>query len=280
MSSEIDKTANFTAYEEVDLLANFSSHDEIIAHRRRRMEKYNPAANFIANQLTNRDAKLSVVEIGSGNSALLYKLARQGILKHGVGIESSKSRFDFAEQWKADDGYDVVENVNDNFASVALDCGAYDLYVVIDNTFTYLYPEHSAYPDLLLQSAYTALRPGGSILLDFINYTRLEPGIELRQWHALHEDDPFSYGLYSTKIADGINTTALTYIRRNGGSPTGWVEYSKIYSLAELTELMNIHGFKVSEVFSDFNRARYDAERSERMVVLATRDGEDLTGTN
>jgi len=116
---------------------------------------------------------------------------------------------------------------------------------------------------------------GGRILLDFINYARCDPDVELQQWNAFPKLDPFSYGLYSAKISNGINTTESIFIRRDGGGESRKLELSKVYSLAELNELLSDCGFRVSEVFSGFNEEPYQAESSERLVVVAVKTVDD-----
>ena len=126
--------------------------------------------NFIEKRSEGVPANLNVIEVGSGSSALLYALAQKNLLKYGLGIELSKTRFDFAELWKSDDGYHTVENLNRNFADIDLPQLTFDWFIAIDNFFTYLDPENSAYPEQLLQCAFKALRRGGRILLDFFNF--------------------------------------------------------------------------------------------------------------
>jgi len=162
MPQLIDGCPNIRAYEAIEAIDNFSSFEEIVAYRKRRIERYAPVGTFIAKRSGNPTSKLSVVEVGSGSSALLYGMARENRLKHAVGIELSRSRFDFAERWKSDDGYRVVQNVNQNFVCVDLQQEAFDWFIVIDNTFTYLYPENATYPNELLRRAFKALRGGGA----------------------------------------------------------------------------------------------------------------------
>lgn len=271
MSSLIDGSSNVRAYEKIEAIDNFSSFEEIVAYRKGRIDRYASVAQFIAASSRNQSPKLSVVEVGSGSSALLYRLAQENKLRNAVAIELSKSRHIFAEQWKSDDGYDNVKNVNENFVRVDLEPDAFDWFVVIDNTFTYLYPEDSTYPDELLRRAFKALRPEGRILLDFINYAKREPEIEIRLWNAFPELDPFAYGLYSTRISNGINATESIFIRRGDGSESRKMEFSKVYSLNDLQLLLNKCGFLVSEVFSGFEEEPYKAEFSERLVVVATK---------
>lgn len=265
---QIDKIINIKAYNSIEALGNFSSPEEIAAYRARRKARCAPVASFIAQRMAKHADKCSVAEVGSGSSALLYQLASEGILEKAVGIELSTSRFDFAEKWKADEHHSCVTNINQDFSSVELAPDGFDWFIVSDNTFTYLYPEDPAYPGLLLQRAFTALRKGGRILLDFINYDRRTPNIEIQQWNIFPKSDPFAYGLYSHRIAAGINTTESIFIKRDGEGQERKLELSKVYSLDDISRLLSASGFRVTEAFAGFTGETYQRDVSERLVVV------------
>lgn len=281
MSRLMDGSVNFKAYDAVEAIDNFSSEEEIAAYRKRRIDRYAPVVSFITKRSPPLPSSgLSVVEVGSGSSALLYALAEKACLGNAVGIELSRSRFEFAEGWKADAGYDVVRNVNQNFIDVDLAREAFDWFVVIDNTFTYLHPEDQTYPGKLLQRAFASLRDGGCLLLDFINYAKRDPDVEMRQWNAFPKTDPFSYALYSTRISDGINITETIFIKRDGGAESIKVELSKVYGLADLESLLGDNGFRVSEVYSGFEVQPYQEKLSERLLVVAVKSSDAGHGTS
>jgi hypothetical protein len=159
-----------------------------------------------------------------------------------------------------------------DFASVDLAPASFDWFIVIDNTFTYLYPEDPTYPTQLLRRASAALRQGGRILLDFINYASRKYEMASRNWHEFPLLDPFRYGLYQTEIVDGICITESRFIRRDGGEESRKLELSKAYSLADIRELLAGCGFRVFQVFAGFGGEVYHADSSERLLVVATKD--------
>lgn len=268
MTRPSQRNLNLSAYEGAESLSNFGTREEIDAYRNSRLLKYRSATDF----LIKRSAHLpvSVFEVGSGSSALLYVLARGKVLKSGVGIELSRSRFEFAELWKSDDGYEAVTNYNRNFAAVELQRAAFDWCIVIDNTFTYLHPEDPEYPRQLLRQAFSALNEGGRVLLDFINYARRTPGTDYRDWTAFAALDPFSYGLYSHRIDSGVNCSESIFIKREGGESRK-KELSKVYALEELGHLLGECGFEIKEAFASFDEAPYVASSSDRLVVVAAK---------
>jgi SAM-dependent methyltransferase len=269
MSHLVEVSTNLKAYDKVEALNNFVSKEEILAYRNKRITWYQNIKNFIVKRSVKVIRELNVVEVGSGSSALLYTIAKENLLKYGVGIELSRSRFEFAELWKSDDGYKMVENINANFAEVDLPKSTFDWYVVVDNTFTYLYPEDPCYPEQMLRQAFTSLQEGGHILIYIFNYAKRKPGIEMQQWNAFSASDPFSYGLYSNLIENDINTLKTIFIKRDGSEDQVKIDISKVYSLDQLSTLLTNNGFVVEEVFATFDEQPFLAGESERLLIVA-----------
>lgn len=257
---------NIQAYNSVELLENFGSKQAIEDYRSLRMQRYNNHTNFILKR--SKNSAISVLEVGSGSSVLLYSLAERNRLQKGIGIELSQSRSFFADQWKKDAGYTMVENVNANFVDIEMGKSVLDWFIIIDNTFTYLFPENEEYPLILLEKAYAALKSGGLFLIDFINYAKRIPDVEYKQWSAFSLTDPFSYGLYLNKIENGINRSESIFIKRDG-TESKKVELCKVYTLEDITGLLESKGFLVEEVFSSFDETAFMPESSDRMLVLA-----------
>ena len=257
---------NLHAYNSIELLSAYKTKESLQEYRNSRIIRYQAHANFILNR--SKSNPVSIIEIGSGSSVLLYMIAQKNILTKGIGIELSKSRYEFAEQWKKDDGYEMVENINKNFVDVEIGNKIWDWFIVIDNTFTYLSPEDENYPSLLLKKAFDGLKEGGRIIIDFINYARRMQDIEYKSWSAFASNDPFSYGLYSNKITNGINRSESIFIKRDG-SESKKIEFSKVYSLEQLNILLSKHGFIVDEVLATFDEQTFNDNESERLLVVA-----------
>lgn len=122
----INEEVNLRAYKDVESLENFKDRGEIMAYRRKRLQRQRPICEFLLR--FSEEKHLSVVEIGSGSSALLYALSATKMLKHGYGIEISRSRFDFAELWKSEENYTCVENSNSNFSETKMAASKYNWF--------------------------------------------------------------------------------------------------------------------------------------------------------
>ncbi len=261
----MSENVNRHAYVGIEQVSGYADRESLLEYRRGRLVKYAPVVDFL---VARSAAPISVVEIGSGSSALLYALAQAGRLHQGLGIELSPSRHEFAELWKQDDGVANVTNLNASFDECAMAAATWDWLVVVDNTFTYLAPEDAGYPAQLLRQAFAALKDDGRVLLDFINYARRVPGTDYRQWARYPDTDPYSFGLYSNKIEAGVNHCESIFIKRDGSE---WHkrEQSQVYPLAELAALLGSCGFVVQEVFAMFDGEAYVESESDRLLVVA-----------
>ena len=109
---------NFMAYSDVENLKTFKTHAEIENYRNQLLLRNKDYVDFFKVQSNN--VGLNVVEIGSGSSCLLYCMEQRCILREGLGIEPSLSRYKFAEKWKEDKGFSKVRNVNIEFIKIVL----------------------------------------------------------------------------------------------------------------------------------------------------------------
>ncbi len=115
------------------------------------------------------------------------------------------------------------------------------------------------------------MKPGGQLIIDFINYARRSHDVEYKLWSAFTENDPYSYGLYSNKITGGVNRSESIFIKRDG-SESKKTELSKVYSLEQLSTMLLQQGFAVEEVFATFDKQVFIGESSERLMVVAKKN--------
>jgi SAM-dependent methyltransferase len=262
---------NFQSYANIEAMENFSGPEEIQAYRQRRLDRYKDHITFIMeNCAAKTDGKgFRVMEVGSGNSGLLYALNLQIKGFQGYGVEISTSRWKFAEKWKADEKIGTVENINQNFSDVSADIRELNSFIVIDNTFSYLAPENAQYPQMLVRTAFERLQSGGTIVIDVINYDdRMKKGSETF-WTQFPDSDPFKYGLYSFDVVDQQTVvTKSVFIKRNLTEEVK-VDVSRFYRAQDLHELLKKEGFEVLGTYGSFKKENFDPVKSQRLVVLA-----------
>jgi len=262
---------NFSSYEEVEAIDNFVGAEELEAYRRERLSMYADHLSFFK-KLVRRPEGLRLVEVGSGSSVLLYALESEGLLDKAVGIELSTSRYQFAEQWKREKTFKRVENINADFSKVELDRAAYDCFVIVDNTFSYLCPENEAYPARLLQMAHNCLTAEGRLLIEINNYMPViaeigEEGISF--WKELPESNAFEYSLYRREYNRQKNILRVEgiYLSRQGEEKRK-SELSYVYNLENLGRLFNENGFAITGHYADFRCVPFAGDASKRLVVI------------
>ena len=100
---------NLNAYNGYEL---FYDYDEIKKYRQSKLDGSEKNLKFIKFFFKE---KINILELGSGNSKLLYNLNSKNMLNFGYGFEISNDRFNFAENWKKDLKINNVKNICDNF---------------------------------------------------------------------------------------------------------------------------------------------------------------------
>jgi SAM-dependent methyltransferase len=267
-----DGTANFSAYDQVEALSNYRTQEALRAYRLERLGKYAPYVAMLST-LGIADGEISVVDIGSGSSAFLYALEREGLLRAGVGIELSETRHAFAERWRHDEGFERVSNVRANFTDVPFGSGGYDLVSVLDDTYLYLRPESADYPTRLFETARRGLRPGGRLVLDFRNDVPAVAAMppEGRSFSLdLPETNTFASAFYRQAPSpdQGMLLNESRYVAPDGMETTK-VEITEVCDVPMLVQELRAAGFDAVTVFGDLSLAPFDELESLRAIVVA-----------
>ena len=113
------KNVNLNAYEGVESLSRFSDEDfkRYCTDKLASVEKH---IHFIKKHVIHSGYQGRVLEIGSGNGKLLFRLEQEGLLEKGFGYEVSQSRCLFAEKFKNHVNSKKVEIVNENFLQAGI----------------------------------------------------------------------------------------------------------------------------------------------------------------
>ena len=119
------KNVNLNAYEGVESLSRFSDEDfkRYCTDKLASVEKH---IHFIKKHVIQPGYQGRVLEIGSGNGKLLFRLEQEGLLEKGVGYEVSQSRCRFAEKFKNYVNSNKVKIVNEDFLQAEIIRGGGD----------------------------------------------------------------------------------------------------------------------------------------------------------
>jgi SAM-dependent methyltransferase len=268
-----DKNANLHSYDEVENLANFANGQEIELYRQERLNSVSDTANFIRKNIY-KSVPLSVLDIGSGSSCLLYRLKDERMLERGVGVELSKSRHAFAEKWKEAGHYREITNTNIDAREFQAAPGTFDLCTVLDHTFALFYPVDTAMPENMLKKIHALLKPQGILILEITLFAKANKIWEVTdnytEWTELPVTNKFRYALYSTTYdkKNDIIRAESRYLFRNNLQEKQKVEFYKKYDLSSLTEILKKFYFQINEIFENFQGKSFDPTVSERFLVV------------
>ena len=245
------KHQNLMAYD------GFELHDNILdvdAYKKNKLKEVQKNINFISKMF---DSKIKVLEAGSGNSKFLYGLSDIGLLKSGVGIEISKSRYEFAERWKDEGRYYNVTNINGNCLNVDLNgYGKFDLYYCSDVAFQFFEPTSENSDEILLKNVYKNLDKGGKIILELSGFEDIISNMvndKYKTWYEMDEPDPWQYMLWDCTYKNKILTKRKTFIKRNESVIDKSEVQLKIYSHKEIIDILNKCGFYNVEIVNGWN---------------------------
>lgn len=268
--NQTNSLINLSAYNGVESLTNYSNQQELEAYRNESLEFFSPVGKFIKENCGKE--KIRIIEIGSGNSSLLYWLDLNNVLEKGVAVEVSKTRHEFAELWRIEHGFQTVTNIHSDFTAVELGEDCCDMFVC-NGTFHLLKPVDNSYPEKLIATAFKALKKGGCLFLDIPNYyPRIKRMLnnELTFWVELPESNPFAYGLYKLiHFSDaGLLESESTYLSSDG-SKKSKKELACVYSVLEVKQLLLEAGFGRIDVFGSLDKEPFGQDVSQRMLILA-----------
>lgn len=257
---------NLSAYDSYEIFTDPESENNY------RLSKLNSCQKHI--DLINQEfdgKKVTILELGSGNSKVLINLNKHGLLNRGWGIEVSKSRFDFATKWLDDLKISNIENINDdliNFDYDSLD--ELDVCLCVDLCFQFLEPIQKESDELVLKKVYSKLKPGGKIILelDYCGYIITNLPYTKRVWEEFTEPDPWKYSLWNcdfdqqTKI---LNWNKTFISRENEYESTSI--YLKIYDKSDIESLLNKIGFKNIRIYQDWNYTPFSRQFDEFIII-------------
>ncbi len=193
---------NLSAYEGVESLSRFTD-DEFKVYCDDKLASVDKHIHFLKKHIVSSGSKIRVVEIGSGNGKLLFRMEEEGLLEYGFGYEVSKSRCEFANRFKAYVNSKKVEIRNENIFDMnplAFKSGVVDLVIGVDIVINLIGGMDIASIDNCIQLA-KRISDNGYVLFEFetfdteLNYIKLSEKSKYRTWKEFSKTDPFIYGL-------------------------------------------------------------------------------------
>jgi 2-polyprenyl-3-methyl-5-hydroxy-6-metoxy-1,4-benzoquinol methylase len=201
-----------------------------------------------------------ILDLCCGHGRHSIELARLGY--RVVGLDISEPSLELARANAAEAGV-KVDFLQGDMRRIPYQA-EFDLVVNLFTAFGYL--EKEAEDQKVLKAVATALRPGGSFLLDTINHAWLMRHFQPRDWRVfddgtvLLEDREFD-------LQTGQNKAAWTTVYSDGR------RYShsnsvRVYTLVEMKTMLTAAGLALRQVWGDFEGQPFGLDTA-RMILLA-----------
>ncbi len=255
---------NLLAYSNYEL---FESGQDLEKYRESKLDSVNKNLKFIEKHCGD---DLRVIEIGSGNSKLLYALDQKGLLNYGYGVEISNSRVNFANDWKKSLNNKNVYNYQDNILNVNFDyLGPANLIYCVDLAFQFIDPINSGSDKDLLRRIYTHLSPKGKLILELDTHKRLIDRMDnnnIKTWQEFNSPDPWKYLLWDCSLEEKHITINKTFIKRDFSETSESKVILKNYTRHDIISMMQKIGFKNCEVYEHWD-TEFDLLEDEFIVT-------------
>jgi SAM-dependent methyltransferase len=255
---------NNTSYDGFE--SSFSNKQES-AYRSSKLHDVQKNISLIKN---NYDKKITVLDIGSGNSKFLYALNNSSMLDYGYGIEISKSRHLFAEKWRKDLGINNVTNIHSDIFcldwSLLPKC---DLIYCPDMVFQFFEPINRGNGNLFLSKAYNKLKNGGKLIMELDTCDIILDSMsdnKIKLWREFDKSDPWRYMLWDCNYENNCMSIKKTFIKRDlskcSNSHVILYPYSRAKAISMLGKMhySNVH---IQEYWNTDN----DTEHDEFIII-------------
>lgn len=259
----------YNTFEGVEDLKNYVDKDALEKYRKEALTSFKKSSDFVKNLL--RGQKIKIIEVGSGNSSLLYNLEKEHILLEGIGIELAKTRHIFAEEWKQDKNFKNITNINEDFRNINFQKKYWNVFVC-NSTFQYF---NSDIATDLVKTAYSSLAKNGFLILDIPTYKSYEKKMKNNVYSFIKEmpiTNPFKYGLYelsrkSSSTNEFINISK--YFDQNGELKAEKSDRIYKWDKNKIISTLTRQNFSNIKVYGSFDKIPFDNQIHETMYITA-----------
>lgn len=257
---------NFTAFDEFEI---FSSKQEVEQYREFKINEVQKNISFVKNHF---DKKIDVLEIGSGNSKFLYGLEEIGLLNSGYGIDISKSRIDFANEWKSDLQIKNVYNIQGNVLELDMDgLPKFDLIYCVDMAFQLFDPANQGSDIKFLNSCYKKLKKGGKIVLELDNNKQILKSLHndnIKLWQEFDNADPWMYLLWDCNYDRQKSYLHIkkAFIKRDLSKISRNNICLRIYTHSDIISILDKLSFNNIQIYNYWNKEG-DMSDDEFLVI-------------
>ena len=197
-----------------------------------------------------------MLDLGCGNGRHSKWLSARGFDVTGIDLAASSIRF--AKKWESSNLRFYRKDMREPFGK-----NYFDHVFSFFTSFGYFKTSEEDHQVVANMSA--ALKPGGTLVLDYINSSHAEKKLVPAE---SKEIDGIVYHI--TRWTDEKRFYKKIVIEDiQPGVPYEYTEQVAKISLTGFNDLFNDHGLCLEQVYGDYDLGLYDPEKSPRLILLA-----------
>jgi SAM-dependent methyltransferase len=201
---------------------------------------------------------VSICDLCCGVGRHSLELARHGL--NVTGVDRTALYLEQAKKKAEAEGLNV-RFVQEDMRSFC-EPKAFDVVINVLTSFGYF--EDAADDERVLENIYKSLKDGGKLLIDIVGKEVLARIFQERRWR---EEDGVIV-LEEAKLAEDWSSIDNRWIIIKDGRRDEWRFSLRLYSAAQLSELLKSCGFGQVDVYGDLSGSAYD-QTAKRLVVTA-----------
>jgi len=263
------KHINLATYDDFEKLNTFAGN--IDAYRTEKLKSAAGHVSFIKKLFPKK--KITVLELGSGNSKTLFALEKAGVLHKGYGLEISKSRYEFAQLWKKEWGFKLIENRNEDALRITWsDFLGLNLCFIVDLTLQFFEAVEKGSSMKILKSVYRSLERGGKVIIEVDGLGKVLSkmhGKSVRFWEEFAEPDPWRYSLWDCAFdhKNKMLDIKKVFVKRNEYGISENRMVLRVYSKVDMQKLLKQAGFSHIAFYADWRGGKFKDDKGEYIIV-------------
>jgi len=263
---------NLNAYSGVEDLSNFTP-EQFSAYCKVKLGECGKHIDFIKKNILSilpKPKRLTIAEIGSGNSKLLYRLELENLLTSAIGFELSESRHEFAEKF----GIHVNAQKTKNVCASFLDYPPppLDLVIGVDIVLQLVAPVSQGSEKSALKWMKDSIKPEGFLLLELWSFENIINQLDacngnLKIWEEYQIDDPWEFCLANiTRMKNNDIKWDKTFLKRGSTQKSSFTNILRPYSQKAIKQKLMENGFTRIKFFNYWSQPG-DCSEGEYIVL-------------
>jgi len=199
-----------------------------------------------------------MLDLACGKGRYSIALNRMGY--NVTGIDLSQRKIEAAKQYQ---NKTLSFAVND--MRMPLQANKYDYVFNLFTSFGYFDNEEEN--KLVLSNVYSSLKNGGTFVLDYVNGEKVAR-------HLMRQEKCSIHGVFFSIKRYAKNNLIIKEIDiTDGKEKCSFSEKVSIFSEPKLKQYITECGFEISETLGDYQLHKFDAEKSDRLIIIGIKPG-------